>query len=157
MTRLLSWIAIACIAAGSGVLGLWASERNPPQVVLSAKVAEVTVAPGGLMHVAFEGERYRPCAIKIDRILYDAQHVRSTLEDVEMASTGAPGRFAVVVPISVPRSFAEGTAIYHTIASYRCNLLHALFPIIEVLDVPFEIRGPNLPVVPPVEVEPANR
>lgn len=137
---------LVLFGAISMLSGMWISDRTPPVTILSATAVQPSVAPGDLLKVHYELDRARSCHGHFDRVLYDSGRLRATLDDLDYgAPPGAMGRDGYTVTIPIPRSFAPGPARYVVISSYRCNLLHRLWPIVTRAEVPFEVGGAPLP------------
>lgn len=151
-------IALTSIGLISGVAGLWAADRDVPVAVRKVEVVTPVVAPGGQVKVAYHVERHRSCAVKIERLLFDHDKVRITLEDINYAAPPGPlGQDEYVTAVTIPRTIAQGSARYKVITRYECNVFHRLWPIVvQAADVQFEVRGPPTPGQLPIEIVPRN-
>lgn len=147
--------ALLFVGVAFGIVGTWTADATPPVTTLSATAVSQTVAPGEMLRVHYELDRARSCAVRLDRVLYDANRVRATLEDLDYAaSPGAMGRDSYTVMVPVPRTFSQGPARYVVISSYQCNVMHRLWPIVTRAEVPFEVRGPPVSEGLPILVTP---
>ncbi len=140
------WRVGTLVVIGSvfGTLGMWANDRTPPTAVISAEPTASSVAPGGILEIEYKVIRTRSCATKVERMLFDSRRVRHVLTDLEFeAAPGplGPDKYTSVLPI--PAHFARGEGRYRAVTSYRCNPLHALWPIPAMTaDVSFDVVGP---------------
>lgn len=149
------WQAAMLLAAGgiAATLGLWVSDKSPPVTTLGVTPLNPVVAPGEALKVRYELERTRSCASRVDRVLFDGMGQRFDLADTEYAAAPGPiGRDGYTVRVDIPRSFADGSSVYRTVITYRCNLLHELWPIITRGEVPFTTKGPPVPEELPIEL-----
>lgn len=142
------------VAATIGMaLGIWTIDREPPTVTIKTEVLTPEVSPGGVLKVHYFVKRFRDCEVKIDRILTDSQRVRVVLPDLEFSKAPGPmGDDDFVTEVPVPQTFSKGPAVYMTLTSYRCNIVHNLWPIlVGPAQVLFVIDGSpvDLPVVTP--------
>ncbi|MGA0595595.1 hypothetical protein [Enterovirga sp. CN4-39] len=136
-------VTLGTVGLTAGILGLWVAQREPPVRILRATVLTPQVPPGGQLRIEYDVERVKSCGLRVDRLFYDKDRVRKPLEPLEWnVDPGRIGRDTLRVVVDVPRSFAEGRAIYRTIARYECNLVHRLWPIIPPSrDIEFEVKG----------------
>lgn len=150
-------LALALVGAASGTLGLWASDREPPVVRTANPVAlEGVVPPGGSLGVRFSVFRKRSCAVKVERMLFDASDVRYPLEDLAFSGELAGlGNSVYTSKIAIPRSFSQGPARYRTVSTYTCNLVHRLWPIVmPASEVAFKVWGDPVPLELPIKITP---
>jgi hypothetical protein len=149
-------ITFTTIAFISGTLGFWTADKEAPTRINRVEVLDNAVPPGGTVRIRYHVNRVRSCPVQIDRILYDAQRSRTTLEDLTFAASPGPlGDDAYIVQLRVPNSFVEGPATYQTIARYECNPLQRLWPIIvQAPGVAFNVVGPPVPSVPRIMIDP---
>jgi hypothetical protein len=155
------WRILVLIATGAlaATAGLWASDRTSPTQVIIARAETPVVAPGGVLKIHYEVFRLRSCAVRVDRLLFDADRVRVSLEDQEFAGAPGPlGHDSYTTTITIPRSFAQGPGRYTAISRYECNLLHKAWPIVVGgVDVEFMVSGDPAPGAQlPIEIVPRN-
>lgn len=122
-------------------LGLWTIEREPPVVTLRTELSTPTVAPGGDLKIKLTVRRTKSCVTHVDRMLFDAEKARFPLPDLDYKKAPGPlGDDTYMTVIPVPEQMGEGPALYRSISSYQCNLVHLLWPVsLEPIDVPFVV------------------
>jgi hypothetical protein len=143
------------VATTVGVaLGLWTIDRDPPVVINSVQVLTPEVPPGGRLRIKYQVNRIRECAVHIDRLLLDSAKVRGELTDLSFAKPPGPlGNDEYTTEIRVPDTFSQGPAVYRTLTTYRCNLIHAIWPVPwGPNDVSFVVRGMAAPAPAPPEL-----
>lgn len=135
---------LAIVGITFGTLGMFMADRTPPTIVYAVDVLTPQVPPGGQLKVEYTVNRARSCATNVERILFDAQRVRVPLEDMEFkAAPGPMGPDKYISAVSIPTGFARGEAKYRVLTTYRCNPIHALWPItVLTADVSFDVTGP---------------
>lgn len=126
----------------------WAFDRTPPFEILSHQPA--SGKPGGQLVVVADVRRdlSRGCSAYFTRHLYSPAGYRYDLEGLQFASAEQvrdiearqPGRLALA--IELPMSLSAGTAHLVTNLQYRCNPLHAVWPINVTTDIPFTVELP---------------
>lgn len=138
------------VAIVGGTLGTWLVDRTPPTSVSSVRVLNPEVTPGGVLHVQYNVYRTRSCKTVVERVLYDSQRIRTVLQDLVFeASPGPMGPDEYISNIPIPKDANLGEANYRASTTYRCNLLHELWPItLLTADVRFDIVG-TLRELPP--------
>lgn len=125
-------------------LGTWIVERDPPVVITKIDVDRAVVQPGDKLKLHLWVRRYKNCYTKIDRVLIYSDKVRVELMDSEFARPLGPlGDDDYRVEVYIPSDATNGPAVYRTVTTYRCNLIHDWFwPIIVgPNDVVFSIQG----------------
>lgn len=152
---LVNWIFLIFAFALSGYIGWMAQDRAAPTSILVSRVLTPITAPGALLKVEFEVYRHKNCQVDLEQILFDSQKVRYILDVLSYTvAPGDVGHETFVIPVEVPKSFAEGPARYRAVRAYRCNALqHWLnWPIVVITpDVSFQVSGPPLPADFPKE------
>lgn len=155
---LLQGLVLLVIGGVSAIVGLWVQDTSPPIAPMSVTPVQSIVAPGETLRIRYDVERYRSCASRIDRILLDSDKIRFTLEDLDYAAAPGPlGRDTFITDVPIPRGFSQGPAVYRVITRYECNLLHRVWPIVLMRDIPFEVRGPAPIEALPIPIEPVPR
>jgi hypothetical protein len=154
------WRTVVVLIAGmiAATLGRWVGDNGSPTQVISSRLLTPVVAPGESLKVRYTVERDRSCAVKIDRLLFDGEGVRYTLDDIESAAALGPiGRDEYTVSVQIPRGFARGRSAYRTVTTYVCNALHNVWPIIIRSEVQFDVAGPTAAEDLPIPVTPEVR
>lgn len=141
-----SSLALGCFLGA--FLGNWIADRDPPSVTTLQRPLNSPVRPGSELLVQYHVKRYRSCSTSIDRFIFDAQGVRTILDDLEFKTAPSPlGDSVFTAPVPIPRTISEGRAVYRINATYVCNPLHRFWPItVEGREIPFDVAGP--PVEP---------
>lgn len=132
-------IALTVVATASLVLCLIAAwlgtmlgDREPPIRVYSADILNTRVERGGTLRIMYRVNRLRSCHASADRILRDSANPpnRKPIEDIEIKPGADPtGDDLYVSTVELPEILVPGPATYTTVASYRCNLMHYIWPI----------------------------
>ena len=139
MMTTLRMSVLVLLGAGSALLALWASDRNPPTENLLAEARPPEAEPGGILNVAYDLRRYRLCPRETQRSIYDGRTVRFDLGTQSRPLSGPVGNDAYVQPVRVPEMASPGPARYRVIILDYCNPLHRIWPLKKVIEVPFVI------------------
>lgn len=140
--RVFMGVAMVALAVLAGWLGQMVGDRDPPTVITHVEVNSVKPWPGGEVHVRYNVRRFRQCATRVERVLYDAVQLRVPLPTREFATSPGPTGDDYAVAVPIPTTVTPGPATYRIITSYACNVLHNLFPIIvQSPDVHFTIEA----------------
>ena len=132
------------IIASLLAIGWYASDRDPPFEVLSAP--EVTVRAGEWMRVVVDVRRdtTRDCDVEFSRYIFSSDGIRYDMRTSHASAAMIaamelrhPGKLPIAVMI--PGGMEPGRARLVTVLSYRCNKVHALWPIIVTMEVPFTV------------------
>lgn len=142
----LDWMATAVCGAALVILGVYASDREPPFRVLAA--SKPAGVPG--QQIAFHAEvwrdRGRKCSAVRSASAYHSGGVRYdypdkyfSAEQIAHQEKANPGRMAP--SFTVPENATPGQAAYVLITlRYECNQAHRWFKPIEVQNAfPFEV------------------
>ena len=127
-----SW---AIIGACALVALYWALDRSPPFVLLDYTVLNATRGETAYVNATVERDTGRDCTVNFVRYLVDANKARHdiggtmymTAAALQQMERDMPNslRLAVHIPADVP----VGPATLVTALEYRCNPMHALWPI----------------------------
>lgn len=142
---------LAIVAVVFGTLGTWLGDRRAPTDVHKVELLTPQVPPGGILRVRYSVFRSRICSTLVERAVYDSARTRFILEDIAFESIPGPlGYDEYTSAITIPGAMANGAARYNTVTTYRCNLVHRLWPIGgEVQSITFDVVGepdPNSPL-----------
>jgi hypothetical protein len=77
--RILAVLALLFLAAFGAWMGHWVSDREPPTTVIRTELIPLKPYPGGEVQVRYFVRRYRACATRVERLLFDAQQLRIPL------------------------------------------------------------------------------
>jgi hypothetical protein len=130
------------LAALGAWMGHWVSDREPPTTVIRTELIPLKPYPGGEVQVRYFVRRYRACATRVERLLFDAQQLRIPLPVRDFATSPGPvGDDSYVVSVPIPDSAMPGPARYRILTTYVCNPWHNIVPIVvSASDVMFTIQ-----------------
>lgn len=135
---------ITLAGLASGWLGFMASDREPATVVYRMWPEPPVASAGQTVRFNYAAHRRRSCATHVDRFVFSSDGVRHVAPELSFPHGALPvGADHYTVPLIVPENAAIGPATYRTVNCYRCNLLHALFPICETREIAFAIARPG--------------
>lgn len=145
----LDWLMTATCIAALAILGVYASDREPPFKVLSFE--SVAGRPG--QEVAFHAhvwrDRSRQCSAVRHASIYHSDGMRTdfgqqqfSAQQIGYQEDKTPGRMAPT--FRIPENAAPGRPAYLMVTlQYRCNQAHAWFrPIEAQYVVPFDVLPP---------------
>lgn len=134
------WLAVLMMLASLAQIVGWALDREPP--FRSISYTATPAQAGGVMQIDRTVHRdvERHCSAEFSRYIFDSKGRRAdiaggqymSLDQRRALERRAPGRLSEVIPI--PLGLAPGPATIYTVLQYRCNPIHALWPI-ELLGV----------------------
>ena len=139
--RVASWFIIVSSVAA---LCWYAADREPPFALLHIPAA--TAQAGGKLRLVVDVRRdvSRECDADFSRYIFGSDGARRDLITSHASAAMIagmelryPGKLPIVV--SVPDDLEPGPARFVTVLAYRCNKVHALWPIIVTMDIPFTV------------------
>ncbi len=132
LVRIFSVMVASSIILIMGVLGFMAADRRIPIDIVSAQVTSLEARPGGMLEFDVYFTQHRRCHILTERRLVGSEGRQFPLPPTKYGAgigpVGVEQKVRVVVPI--PTAMPFGIASYETTTFYRCNILHAVWPII---------------------------
>lgn len=138
------WVASALIAALAVYVVWLAADREAPFKVLSVYSTEVEPGNEAVIVATVRRDIDRRCEASISRYLFAADGARYDLgtsyasqQMIEGMERRQPGTLRV--SFRVPETMARGPATLQSVISYRCNKVHALWPIIVTTELPFVV------------------
>lgn len=131
MMKLFFAASLGAIAFVFGMLGLWVADREVPVVGIQSFVVNNDVAPGQIVRVKTSAYRIRSCRTLVERYIIDSATTRFTFPDVDYINPGPPGAVDAVFELVLPARVNPGVAIIKTNASWECNPVHRLWPIMD--------------------------
>ena len=140
----LSWLPSVVLLAALCIVVVQAADRQEPFHIISVEPA--FAKPGEVVTIRARVWRdtSRNCSAVMSRSVFDAQHVRwdyplTRFSDamIDRMESAAPGELRVSVV--VPSSASAGTAQLVSVLEYRCNRVHALWPIEVTTVMPFTV------------------
>lgn len=141
------WVAKLFIFLAVGIIVVYAFDREPPFAVISVEPA--AALPGQIVKITANVRRdtHRNCSIVFSRYIFDGDNTRffegtSIASDtmIDLLEKNHPGK--LMVAIKVPLEATPGKASIYTVVNYKCNKLHALWPIEGTSTLPFTISEP---------------
>ena len=140
----LDWLPRIILLAAAVMVGIQAADRREPFEVL--RVEPASARPGEIVTIYADVRRdvSRACSADLSRSVFDSRLVRFdypqtrfSAEMIEEMERAHPGRLQVAV--MVPPGAAAGPADLVNVLSYRCNQVHALWPIEVTTRMPFTV------------------
>jgi hypothetical protein len=132
-TRFL-WVAQLVIVACLALVAWYAADRAPPFSVLSVTPAQARPGEILVLEAQVHREPWRKCSADFTRYVFDALDTRTYVDDgrasasmIESMEKRNPGILRVA--FKVPDQAAPGVARLETVLHYRCNRVHAIWPI----------------------------
>ena len=139
---LFSW---AIIGACALVALYWALDRTPPFVLLDYTVLNATRGETAYINATVERDTGRDCTVNFVHYLIDTNKTKHNIGGTQYMTASAlrqmerdmPDslRLAVRIPADVP----VGPATLVTALEYRCNPMHALWPIDVLLEMQLKV------------------
>lgn len=140
----LAWVPRIMILIAVVLVIIEASDREPPLQLLSVEPAAARAGETVIITSRVWRDGTRNCSAHRSRSMFDAASVRydypaavfsdAAIDRVERETPGLL-RVAVVLPLSA----APGPASVVSVTQYRCNRVHALWPIDVTTVMPFTV------------------
>ena len=137
--------SLAIIGACALVALYWALDRTPPFVLLDYTVLNATRGETAYINATVERDTGRDCTVNFVHYLIDANKTKHNIGGTQYMTAAAlrqmerdmPDslRLAVRIPADVP----VGPATLVTALEYRCNPMHALWPIDVLLEMQLKV------------------
>ena len=125
-----------------GLIGVPLTDRQPAAEVLSMVILNPSVRPGDMLRTEIIVDRKRVCDTEVTRTIYDGANIEIRFLPDERQTFGPLGIDRRVVEVQVPASAKPGLARYRVTSTFRCNVLHRVWPItIAYDDIPFTIEA----------------
>ena len=140
----LIWIPRLMLFVAAVLIIIQAMDREPPFGILSVEPA--SARPGELVTITARVKRdsTRDCSAAMSRSIFDSSGQRSdypimrfsdaVIDDMERRMPSM-----LKVTIQVPANATPGPAQLVSVLDYRCNRVHALWPIEVTTVMPFEV------------------
>lgn len=141
MSRLTSWlerylIISWCVIAGCAlVVAYWALERRPPFEMQGYTATPATRGEAAYITASVKRDLTRDCAVTFTRYLVDKDKVRHDMGGAQYMTAAALQQMDRDTPdglrmaVRIPPDMPVGEATLITVLEYRCNPVHALWPI----------------------------
>lgn len=138
------WMARLILFLAALLVLYYAADRKPPFEVLSSTYAEAPAGEYVTMHAKVRRDADRGCNADFWRYMYDSTgtrfdlgHSQASSEAIAQMERRSPGSLSVA--FRIPGSAAPGPATLQTVLLYRCNRVHAAWPIEVTTDMPFTV------------------
>jgi hypothetical protein len=129
--RLFFVASLGAIAFVFGMLGLWVADRDIPVVGIQSMVVNSDVGPGQIIRVKVNAYRIRSCRTLVERFIEDSTTTRFSFPDIDYINPGPPGHIETFIELLIPQRVNNGVAIIKTNASWECNPVHRIWPIMD--------------------------
>lgn len=144
LMRKLDWIPQWTLLIALGLVIFQAADRKPPFAILSVEPAIAKAGETVTITAEVWRDQGRNCSVQMSRSVFDARGHRSdypvarfsdqVIDDIERRTPGM-----LKVSFVVPANAVPGTAELISVLDYRCNRVHALWPIEVTTRMPFEV------------------
>lgn len=142
----LLFVAQVTTLVGLAVVVHYAMDREPPLKLLSYDEG-MQAKPGEYLkvHAKVWRDRTRDCDLHLSRFIfadngrarYDVASYPVPDSVIDSMEKTTPGELHYA--LYIPESVEPGQAIIRTVLQYRCNKVHAIWPIIVVTEIPFTV------------------
>ena len=140
----LVWIPRLMLFVAAVLVIIQAMDREPPFQVLSVEPAFARAGDTVTITAKVKRDTTRNCSASMSRSIFDSDGKRSDyalqkfsdamIDDMEQRNPGV-----LRVSVQVPQNANIGTARLVSVLDYRCNRVHALWPIEVTTTLPFEV------------------
>jgi hypothetical protein len=138
------WMARLIVLMGALLVLYYAADRAPPFRLVSSEPAEAQAGEFVTIRSVVRRDTARGCNAEFSRFIFDAAGARFDLGTAAMSADAiakmerlTPGR--LVLSFRVPNSMAPGPAVLQTVVYHQCNRVHALWPIVTTIEMPFVV------------------
>ena len=143
MLRLM-WVPRVMLLVAILLIAHEASDRKPPFEILSVEPASARPGESITITARVWRDTDRDCAASMTRSMFDSTIARSDFpvayfsdDMIDKMERRAPG--VLRVSLVLPANMAPGPANLVSVLHYRCNRVHALWPIEVTTNMPFEV------------------
>lgn len=139
---LMRWFVLSTLVFTSGVLGAFLGDRSPPIVVRQGEIVPDPVSPGQLAEIRWKAILVRKsCTRTVRRYIVGSDNEIRILDENDGAVATGPDSISkkFLVPFNTPL----GRARYRATATFVCNPVHEIWPIlVSTPEVPFDVVAP---------------
>jgi hypothetical protein len=140
----LLWVPRILLLAAVVLIAWQAADRKPPFQVLSVEPAEARAGDVVVITARVKRDTSRNCSASMSRSIFDATGARADypvtrFSDALIDAMEADSPGVLRVAVLVPSNAAIGPAKLVSVLDYRCNRVHALWPIEVTTTMPFQI------------------
>ena len=138
------WLAHTVIILSFVIIATYAADRAPPYKVLDVEPMEVVRGQTAIFKAKVWRDPGRICSAEFSRFIFDATGARhdlgnsmATAKMIADMERRSPGR--LTLSIEMPPALAPGPATMVTTLHYKCNKVHAIWPIEVTTSLPFTV------------------
>jgi hypothetical protein len=138
------WLANVTILLSFVIIATYAADRATPFKVLTMEPLQVARGETATFKATVWRDTTRSCAAEFSRFIFDSAGSRHdlgnsnvTAEMIQSMEKAAPGK--LTISVQIPQSVALGQAKLVTALQYRCNKVHAIWPIETTTELPFTV------------------
>lgn len=151
MLKLTSWleryiiVSWMILAATLVVSAYWAFDRTPPFVLGEYSVFNARAGETAMINAVVSRNTGRNCTVTFSRYLMDSQRIRHDLGGTQYMTAAALQQMERDMPdslrlaVKIPSDMPGGRANLITALEYRCNPVHAAYPIDVLLEMPLQV------------------
>lgn len=140
----LAWLPSLVLLAAIILIMIQAADRRVPFQVLSVEPSSAKAGDMVTIRAKVWRDTSRHCSAVMARSIFDSEHVRYDFpihrfsdEVIDAMEQATPGHLAVRV--MVPHGASVGAAELVSVLEYRCNKVHALWPVEVTTRMPFTV------------------
>ena len=139
---LFSWAVIGACAL---VALYWALDRTPPFVLLDYTVLNATRGETAYINATVERDTGRDCTVNFVHYLIDTNKTKHNIGGTQYMTASALQQMERDMPnslrlaVRIPADVQVGPATLVTALEYRCNPMHALWPIDVLLEIQLKV------------------
>ena len=139
------WIPRAVLVLSLMVIGYYAADREHPFRVVSVERSVAHPGEWVTLRASVWRDTSRRCSADYSRFLFSSDGSRYDLGDASASSDMIEAlernyHGLLGVSVRVPESMSVGHAELVTVLRYRCNKVHALWPIEVTTRMPFTVQ-----------------
>jgi hypothetical protein len=138
------WLANVTILLSFVIIATYAADRAPPFKVLTMNPLQVARGETAVFKATVWRDPTRKCSAEFSRFIFDSSGARhdlgkstATAEMISSMEKESPGM--LTVSVQIPIDVATGHAKMVTALQYRCNKVHAVWPIETTTELPFTV------------------
>lgn len=151
MVRLTTWleryiiVSWMILAGAATIATYWAMDRTPPFVMSSYTVFNAQAGQTAFVNAVVERSVGRDCTVNFTRYLMDSQRIRHDIGGTQYMTAAALQQMerdmpdALRLAVKLPADIPLGPAKLITALEYRCNPVHAVWPMDVLLEMTLEV------------------
>lgn len=140
----LSWVPTLVLMLALVLVLVQAADRRPPFQIISVEPASAKAGDTVTIRARVWRDPSRDCSAVMSRSVFDSQSVRwdypvTRFSDAIIDDMESRRPSELRVSVVVPANAAAGEAHLVSVLEYRCNRVHALWPIEVTTTMPFTV------------------